>query len=71
MSPGKIAAHCAHAVNNYHFTLSRDYTDFEMYYKETGSFKFYGDTIIVLKAHEKDLVKWESEGYYLSVRDIS
>lgn len=69
MSPGKIGAHCAHAVFDYHFKLSRipDETD-TFYYNTTGSFKCNGDTIIVLKAHEKDLLKWESEGY-VAVRD--
>ena len=32
-------------------------------------FKYGGDTIVILQASEKDLLKWEKQGY-VSVRDV-
>ena len=77
MSPGKVGAHTAHAVFDYmNFIIenglsyhnSYDGCDWNEQFQIINDFKRHGDTIIVLKAHEKDLLKWESEGY-ISVRD--
>lgn len=83
MSAGKIGAHTAHAVLDYMNVLLNDcfegYPN-ELKYDELicdefrdvvgmlKEFKDNGDTIIVLKAHEKDLLKWEKQGY-VAVRD--
>lgn len=69
MSKGKISAHTAHATFDY---LSEMYNKLNDEYGSWADFidffKYFGDTIIVLKAHEKDLLKWEQEGY-TAVRD--
>lgn len=67
MSPGKIGAHTAHAAFDYLIRCYQNMYDAELedYVEE---FKEHGDTIIVLKAHEKDLLKWEKEGY-VTIRD--
>lgn len=62
MSQGKVLAQVSHAIFDFCYKY-KDNTDYWMDY-----FKRYGDTIVVLKAHEKDLLKWEKEGY-ISVRD--
>lgn len=69
MSQGKIGAHTAHASFDYLLEM-RDKLDDEYgtFCDFIHDFKYYGDIIIVLKAHEKDLLKWEKEGY-VSVRD--
>lgn len=80
MSTGKVGAHTAHAVMDYiiksikyiNYCGDTEYTKFheeidDMYY-ELREFIECGDTIVVLKAHEEDLLKWEKEGY-VSVRD--
>ena len=67
MSPGKIGAHTAHAVFDYLFQLKREMDD-DIYQALLETFKFNGDTIIVLKAPEKELLKLEAKGY-LAVRD--
>lgn len=69
MSPGKIGAHTAHAVLDY-LLMTYDKLDDEYgtFWGFIGDYKEHGDTIIVLKAHEKDLLKWESEGFAV-VRD--
>ena len=69
MSPGKIGAHTAHAAFDYLLEIY-DKLDVEYgtFWSFVGDYKKHGDTIIVLKAHEKDLLKWESEGY-VAVRD--
>lgn len=69
--PGRIGAHTAHAVfdytyNNYNKLLKRNNID--SYSELLNSFKNGGDTIVVLKASNSDMIKWESEGY-LSVRE--
>lgn len=69
MSPGKIGAHCAHAVFDYIYNKYCELIDeYGTFADFIDIFKDYGDTIIVLKAHEKDLLKWEKEGY-IAVRD--
>lgn len=83
MSSGKIGAHVGHAVFDYCFNENKniyheeteDYIDewveseiLSKILKYMKEFKNNGDTIIVLKAHEKDLLKWEQEGY-TAVRD--
>lgn len=69
MSPGKIGAHTAHATLDY---LIEKYDGLDDEYGSwpdfIDNFKEFGDTIIVLKAHEKDLLKWEEQGY-IAVRD--
>ena len=69
MSPGKIGAHTAHAAFDFVLEM-RDKLDDEYgtFSEFIYDFKNYGDTIVVLKAHEKDLLKWEKQGY-VSVRD--
>ena len=69
MSPGRIGAHTAHASFDYLLEM-RDKLDDEYgtFCDFIDDYKEHGDTIIVLKAHEKDLLKWESEGYIV-VRD--
>lgn len=68
MSAGKIGSHTAHAAFDYlikEYYEKNEYCDWTDFINE---FKLYGDTIIVLKAHEKDLLKWENEGY-TAIRD--
>ena len=67
MSSGKIAAHAAHAAFDYLYSLLQK-EEYNSICNQMGLFKHKGDTIIVLKAHEKDLLKWEQQGY-ISVRD--
>lgn len=62
MSPGKIGAHTAHAVFDFVYNANDNADDW------MESFRYGGDTIIILKAHEKDLLKYESQGY-ITVRD--
>lgn len=80
-NPGKIGAHTAHAVFDYinktlenienskdhidEWTESEMFHDIKTFIKD---FKINGDTIIVVKASEKDMFKWENEGY-TAVRD--
>lgn len=69
MSPGKIGAHTAHAVFDYLYALNKAQDVIPTAFTDViDSFKNNGDTIIVLKAHEKDLLKYESQGY-ITVRD--
>ena len=69
MSEGKIGAHTAHATFDYLLKMYHELDDeYSTWDEFTTEFKEGGDTIIVLKASEKDLLKWESEGY-VSVRD--
>lgn len=70
--PGKIGAHTAHAVFDY---LYNEYmaelieTDEIWYFhNKIRQFKDFGDTIVVVKASEKDMLKWEKQGY-TAVRD--
>lgn len=67
--PGKIGAHTAHAVFDYmikqYALLSDKYCGWIDFIDE---FKCYGDTIVVVKASEKDMLKWEKQGY-TAVRD--
>lgn len=67
--PGKIGAHVGHAVFDYmvesYNKLRNEYCGWIDF---IDSFKCYGDTIIVVKASEKHMLKWEEEGY-TSVRD--
>ena len=67
MSKGKTGSMCAHAVFDY---LIKCYQN--MYNEEledyVEDFKYNGDTIVILKAHEKDLLKWGKEGY-VTIRD--
>ena len=69
MSKGKIAAHTASTTFDY---LKSMYEKLEnkncSWIEFVKEFKEQGDTIIVLKASEKDLIKWEGEGF-VSVRD--
>lgn len=69
MSEGKIGAHTAHATFDYllkmYYELDDEYSTWDEFATE---FKNGGDTIIVVKASEKELLKWESEGF-VSVRD--
>ena len=69
MSSGKIGAHTAHAAFDY-LLATYDKLDIEYgtFWSFVSDYKEYGDTIVVLKAHEKDLLEWESEGY-VTVRD--
>lgn len=74
MSPGKIGAHCAHAAFDYLYNSMldanrQDHTiSLANFLDMPQSFKEFGDTIVTLRAHEKDLLKWEAEGY-TAVRD--
>lgn len=68
MSQGKIGAHTAHAVLDYIYKELLNQETSDGLYDEISCFKRYGDTIVTLKAHEKDLLKWEKEGY-VAVRD--
>ena len=69
MSEGKIGAHTAHATFDYllhkHDELSEE---FMSYMDFMNDFKDNGDTIVVLKASEIEMLRWEQEGY-VSVRD--
>lgn len=77
MSPGKIGAHSAHAVfdylfNNY-FGITKDRFTLEeemiqQYSNFLNDFKYDGDTIVLLKASEKEMLKFEQQGY-TAVRD--
>lgn len=69
MSPGKIGAHCAHAVNDYLYALNKAQDTIPTVFADVmDSFKNNGDTIIVLKAHEEVLLECERRGY-IAVRD--
>lgn len=83
MTPGKIGAHVGHAVFDFCKKIVDDIykKETEEYIDEwteasaakeiietMSLFKDNGDTIITLKAHEKDLLKWEHIGY-VAVRD--
>lgn len=69
MSKGKIGAHTASATFDYLQSMYKKLENKDCTWIEfVKEFKEQGDTIIVLKASEKDLIKWESEGY-VSVRD--
>lgn len=78
MSPGKIGAHTAHAVFDYLYketteAMNNSLMDaqrelIENTY-EMDDFKEYGDTICILKASEKDMLKFENQGY-IAVRDM-
>lgn len=69
MSPGKIGAHTAHAVFDYLYSLNKAQDTIPTIFADvTDSFKNNGDTIIVLKAHEKVLLECERRGY-TAVRD--
>lgn len=67
MSAGKLGAHTAHAVFDYLLQLKREVDD-EVYQAILETFKLGGDTIIVLKAPEKELLKLEAKGF-VAVRD--
>lgn len=69
---GKIEVHTAHAVFDY---LYNEYMaelietdEIWFFYHKIKQFKDFGDTIVVVKASEKDMLKWEKQGY-TSVRD--
>ena len=67
--PGKIGAHTAHAVFDYmlnQYCILND--DYGSWSDLLDNFKTNGDTIVVVKASEKDMLKWEAEGY-TAVRD--
>ena len=70
--PGKIGAHTAHAIFDYMWTkyyeLNNRYDSYGKYEELIDNFKFNGDTIVVVKASQKDMLKWEKEGY-VAVRD--
>ncbi len=69
MSPGKIGAHTAHAVFDYLYALNEAQDVIPTVFTDViDSFKNNGDTIIVLKAHEKVLLECERRGY-ITVRD--
>lgn len=69
MSEGKIGAHTAHATFDYLLKMQSELQDeFISYSDFMTDFKDNGDTIVVLQAHEYELLKWEQEGY-VSVRD--
>lgn len=67
MSVGKIAAQVSHAVYDYLYNeyeselIETGETDF--YYGKMRNFKEDGDTICILKASEKELSKFQKEGY--------
>lgn len=67
MSVGKIAAQVSHAVYDYLYNeyeaelIETGETDF--YYWKMRNFKEDGDTICILKASEKELSKFQKEGY--------
>lgn len=73
-NPGKIGAHTAHAIFDYVYRYLPEVDEvnkpiaYMMMDEELSRFKLDGDTIIVVKASEKDMLKWESEGY-TAVRD--
>lgn len=67
MSPGKIGAHSAHATFDY---LYDEYISelietggTEFYHGKTRSFKHEGDTIVLLQASEKEMLKLKEKGY--------
>lgn len=70
MSAGKVTAHTAHASFDY---LVAKYNELNVEGASFGEFldefKYGGDTIVILQASEKELLKWEKEGY-VSVRDM-
>ena len=69
MSEGKIGAHTAHAAFDYLVDLYCKSNDYDCLYKDLiKEFKCNGDTIIVVKASQNQLIKWENEGF-VSVRD--
>ena len=69
MSPGKIGAHTAHAVFDYLYALNKAQDVIPTAFTDVmNSFKNNGDTIVVLKAHEKVLLECERRGY-ITVRD--
>lgn len=68
-NPGKIGAHTAHAIFDYLVEAYDKLDDGNGTWCEfLDNFKYNGDTIIVVKASEKDMLKWEAEGY-TAVRD--
>lgn len=67
-NPGKIGAHAAHAVLDYIYKELLEQETSDSLYDELSCFKRFGDTIVVVKASEKDMLKWEAEGY-TAVRD--
>lgn len=69
MSQGKVGAHTAHAVFDYIYKELLEQETSDGLYDELSCFKRFGDTIVTLKAHEKDLLKWEKQGY-VTVRDM-
>ena len=69
MSKGKIGSMCAHAAFDYLLEMyAKLDDDYGTFWDFIDDFKYHGDTIVILKAHEKDLFKWESKGY-VAVRD--
>lgn len=69
MSEGKIGAHTAHATFDYLLDMYCKIDDEYCSWSEfVSKFKESGDTIIVVKASQKELLKWESEGF-TTVRD--
>lgn len=75
MSPGKIGAHTAHAVFDYIHKMMPDVDEpnkpmaYILCDETLERFKRAGDTIIILKASEKQMLKFEEEGY-TTVRDM-
>lgn len=72
MSPGKVSAQVAHATYDYMWNnLIELYKDDKLEFDEKFSkyevfstnFKVNGDTICVLKASEKELKKFQEQGY--------
>ena len=64
MSPGKIGAHTAHAAFDYMYNHTIDLEN-----KFFDDFKLYGDVICVLQASQKEMLKFEKQGY-VAVRDM-
>lgn len=78
MSPGKIGAHTAHAVDAYYQSLieeglANEYSyggcDWTKQFETPINFKKNGDTICVLQASQKEMLKFEEQGY-IAIRDF-
>lgn len=63
MSQGKVSAQVGHAVYDYIYN-KYCYEDFNMSFGQwLDLFKNNGDTICILKASEKELIRFQEQGY--------
>lgn len=69
MSAGKVGAQAAHASFDYLLRMRDELEDeYGTFADFVDGFKYNGDRIVILKAHEEKLLKWEKEGY-TTIRD--